>query len=107
MLAEKNTPTSHAGEHQAASALAVRSAYVSSALAGVRADQASAELPAAARLSFFINRPEVDAKSLSDLIIGNTWLRSGDVVHIAEIRQHILTDSDLDAAARVVIGGAA
>ncbi|MFC3457219.1 hypothetical protein [Massilia haematophila] len=60
---------------------------------------------------WFINRPESDATSLTDLVIAenrkNDWLRAGDVVYVAEIRRHTLTDADLDTAARAVIGGAA
>ena len=103
MLTQENAPVAQSGEDQSSGALAVRSAYVDSTPAGVQAAQAEA----APRLSYFINRPEVDAESLSDLIIKNDWLRVGDIVHVAEIRRHTLTDADLDAAARVVIGDAA
>jgi hypothetical protein len=101
MLTQENAPVAQSGD-QSSGALAVRSTYVASALAGVQAAQAGA----APRLSFFINRPEVDAGSLSALIIKNDWLRAGDIIHVAEIRRHTLTDADLDAAAHVVIGGA-
>jgi len=91
MLAEKTTPTSHAGEDQSSGAgeFAARTSHWSNVQAG---------------LSYFINRPEVDAESLSQLIVGNDWLRPGDIIHVAEIRRHILTDDDLNAAARAVIG---
>lgn len=56
---------------------------------------------------FFINRPEVDADSLTELIVGNQWLRAGDAVYVADIRRHVLTEADLDEAVRAVIGGAA
>ena len=66
---------------------------------------------AASAQHWFINRPESDATSLTELVIGenrkNDWLRAGDVVYVAEIRRHILTDADLNTAARAVIGGAA
>ena len=81
MLAEKLTPAAHAGEAQVSPT-------------------------AAPALNFFVNRPEVDADSLTELIVGNQWLRPGDAVFVAEIRRHVLTDADLDVAARAVIGGA-
>ena len=80
MLAEKLTPAAHAGEAQVS--------------------------PTAIDCHFFINRPEVDADSLTELIVGNQWLRPGDAIYVAEIRRHILTDADLDVAARAVNGGA-
>jgi hypothetical protein len=63
--------------------------------------------PPATDRHFFINRPEVDADSLTELIVGNQWLRPGDAVYVAEIRRHVLTEADLDEAVRSVIGGAA
>ena len=71
------------------------------------AGEAQVSPTAAPALNFFINRPEVDADSLTELIVGNQWLRPGDAVYVAEIRRHILTDADLDEAARAVIGGGA
>ena len=86
MLAQQITPAAQTGEEQSSPG-------------------------AAPAQHWFINRPESDATSLTDLVIGenrkNDWLRAGDVVYVAEIRRHILTDADLDTAARAVIGGAA
>lgn len=51
-------------------------------------------------------RGDDEANTLSQLVIENDWLRAGDVVYITETRRHTLTDADLNAAARTVIGGA-
>ena len=46
-----------------------------------------------------------EVETLNALVIENDWLRAGDIVYITETRRHTLTDADLDAAARAVIGG--
>lgn len=51
-------------------------------------------------------RVDQEAETLSQLVIDNDWLRAGDLVYITETRRHALTDADLDAAARSVIGEA-
>lgn len=79
MLSENLNPAAHAGEAQVSATAPDR--------------------------HFFINRPEVDADSLTELIVGNQWLRPGDAVYVAEIRRHVLTEADLDEAVRAVIGG--
>lgn len=83
MLAHENPSAAHAGE-----------------------DQSSAQ-PAVSAQVWTTNQPVPDAESLTQLVIENDWLRAGDVVYITETRRHTLTDSDLNAAARAVIGGAA
>jgi len=50
--------------------------------------------------------PEPEARSLSELANQEQWLRPGDVVYTIDVRRHTLTESDLNAAARAVIGGA-
>lgn len=50
-------------------------------------------------------RTEQEVVSLAKLVIENDWLRAGDHVYITETRRHVLTDDDLNAAARAVIGG--
>lgn len=54
------------------------------------------------------DHPEYDAKSLAELASqqANQWLRPGDVVYVSEVRRHVLTEGDLNQAARAVIGGA-
>lgn len=49
-------------------------------------------------------RAEHEAATLNELAIDNDWLRAGDIVYITETRRHTLTDADLNAAARAVIG---
>ncbi|OIJ42417.1 hypothetical protein [Massilia timonae] len=86
MLAQSNPPAVHAGE-----------------------DQSSPPgcLPVMSYGTEPRERAESEAETLSQLVIGNDWLRAGDVVYITETRRHTLTDADLNAAARAVIGGAA
>lgn len=86
MLAQSNPPAVHAGE-----------------------DQSSPPgcLPVMSYATEPRERAEQEAESLSQLVIDNEWLRAGDVVYITEARRHALTDADLNAAARAVIGGEA
>ena len=49
--------------------------------------------------------PEPEARTLPELANQEQWLRPGDVVYTVDVRRHILTESDLNAAARAVIGG--
>lgn len=81
MLAQELAPASQAGE-----------------------DRASPEA-AAPIVTYSVNLPELEADSLNDLVFDNEWLRPGDVVYVSEIRRHTLTESDLNAAARALIGG--
>lgn len=83
MLAQQIPPASHAGEGQ------------------------SSVAAAASFIAFSTMQPEPEAASLNELVIGNDWLRAGDAVYITETRRHVLTDADLNAAARAVIGGVA
>ncbi|WP_314435877.1 hypothetical protein [Massilia timonae] len=86
MLAQSNPPAVHAGEDQSSP---------------------PACLPA---ISYATEPREPgvgEAATLSQLVIENDWLRAGDIVYITETRRHTLTDADLNAAARAVIGGAA
>lgn len=82
MLAQTNLPAAHVGEDQSSPA-------------------------AVAQQYWFTNFPEYDAKSVAELVVANERdgfaMRVGDAVYVAEIRRHVLTDSDLDAAARVAI----
>lgn len=83
MITANSTPAVHAGE-----------------------EQSSAQ--AATQQYWFTNHPEYDGKSVVELVVtnerSNFAMRAGDVVYVAEIRRHVLTDLDLDAAARAVIG---
>jgi hypothetical protein len=85
MLSEKVTPAAHAGEEQSSPATA-------------------------AQQYWFTNFPEYDAKSVAELVLANERggfaMRVGDAVYAAEIRRHVLTDSDLDGAARIAIAAA-
>ncbi|MEH6434322.1 hypothetical protein [Massilia sp. DD77] len=54
-----------------------------------------------------INPPEPEANSLAELASENGWLRVGDVVYVTTSFRHTLTDADLNAAARALIGVAA
>lgn len=54
-----------------------------------------------------ITPPQHGAKSLADLAQIRQWLRPGDVVYVVETHRHVLTEDDLNAAARAVIGGVA
>jgi len=86
MLAQSNPPAVHAGEAQ-------------SSPPGCQQAMSYATEP---------REPGADeAQTLTKLVIENDWLRAGDVVYITETRRHTLTDADLDAAARTVIGGEA
>ena len=80
-MAQHNTPAVHAGEAQSSPG----------AEAAIR--QWSTE------------PPEPEAHSLSELASAHQWLRPGDVVYTVDVRRHTLTESDLNAAARAVIGG--
>ena len=86
MLAQSNPPAVHAGEGQ-------------SSPPGC--------LPVMSYGTEPRERDELEAETLNQLVIDNEWLRAGDVVYITETRRHTLTDADLNAAARAVIGGAA
>lgn len=67
-------------------------------------DQSSAARFAAVQ-GYSINQVESDAQTLVELVIDNDWLRAGDVVYVTTTSRVVLTDSDLNAAARAVIGG--
>ena len=54
---------------------------------------------------YSINPVKSDAQSVVELVIDNDWLRAGDVVYVTTTSRIVLTDSDLNAAARAVIGG--
>lgn len=62
--------------------------------------------PAAPFVAYSVTQPEPEAGSINDLVFDNDWLRPGDAIYITETRRHILTENDLNAAARAVIGGA-
>lgn len=83
MLAQSNTPAVHAGEDQSSG---TRFAPV---------------------VGYSVNPVETDAQSLTELVIDHDWLRAGDVVYVTTTSRIVLTDADLNAAARAVIGGAA
>lgn len=73
----------------------------------VHAGEDRSSPPAAAPVtSYAVLAIEPEAATLNELVIENDWLRAGDHVYIVEVRRHTLTDADLDAAARAVIGGA-
>jgi len=87
MLAQSNPPAVHAGEDRSSPAAGAPAQY------------------------WFTGHPEYEAKSVADLVRQNVQIgfamRAGDAVYVAEIRRHVLTDDDLNAAARAVIGGEA
>lgn len=87
MLAQSNPPAVHAGKDQSSQAVGAPAQY------------------------WFTTHPEYEAKSVADLVVQNERdgfvMRPGDAVYVAEIRRHVLTEDDLNAAARAVIGGAA
>lgn len=85
MLAHETPPAAHAGEDRSSAA-----AFV-------------------AVQTWSVNPPETEpeAASLNELVIEHDWLRVGDVVYVTTVQRHALTDADLNAAARSVIGGAA
>ena len=83
MLAQQTVPASQVGEDR------------------------SSPFASAPIVTYSVNQPEPDADSLNDLVFDNDWLRPGDVVYVTETRRHILTENDLNAAARALIGGAA
>jgi hypothetical protein len=114
MITAESLPVAHAGEDQASSEFAARSAHLESVLAGVQAAQAATQSSTEAQAPtqyWSIDHPEYDATSLAELITAdnykNDWLRAGDVVYIAEIRRHVLSDADLDSVARAVIASEA
>lgn len=80
-MAQHNTPAVHAGEDQASP----------------RAEEAIRQ--------WSTEPPEPEAHSLSELASAHQWLRPGDVIYAVDVRRHTLTESDLNAAARAVIGG--
>jgi hypothetical protein len=50
------------------------------------------------------DRPDLVPVSLARVATAHQWLKPGDVLYVTEVRRHVLTDADLDAAAREVIG---
>jgi len=94
MLAQSNPPAVHAGEDQSSPEFAARSAHWDAARLGV--DQYWAR-----------RRPSCGVASLAELAEHEETLRAGDIVYITQVSRHVLTDDDLNAAARAVIGGAA
>jgi hypothetical protein len=77
----------------------------------VHAGEERSALAAVPRQYWFTNHPEYDGKSVAELVVANERanfaMRAGDVVYVAEIRRHVLTDDDLNAAAHAVIRGVA
>ena len=91
MLAQSNPPAVHGGEDRSSPEFAERSAHWASAQAGL--DHWSRV------------RPVCGVPSLAELAEHEQTLRAGDIVYITQVRRHVLTDDDLNAAARAVIGG--
>jgi len=84
----------HGGEDQTSPEFAARSAHWDAARLGV--DQYWAR-----------RRPSCGVSSLAELAEHEETLRAGDIVYITQVSRHVLTDNDLNAAARAVIGGGA
>lgn len=91
MLAEKLKPASQAGEDQASPEFAARAAYLADAQANLD--------------SYWSKYHPGGASSLGALAKQEQMLRPGDVVYVSEVHRHILTEDDLNEAARSVAGG--
>jgi hypothetical protein len=103
MLTHENAAGAHAGEDQASSEFAARSAHLAAAVAGVAAARVEST---ATTECWSVGFPHHAAKSLAELAKVRQWLQPGDVVYVADVRRHILTEDYLNAAARAAGGGA-
>lgn len=92
MLAEETMPAAHAGEDQSSAAVDACAAHWDGVRAGLQQFWSK-------------HHPECGESSLAALASKEQWLNAGDVVYVSEVRRHILTDADLNAAARAT-GGA-
>jgi hypothetical protein len=95
MLAEKITPTSHAGEEQSSSTaggFAARSAHWGYVRTGLGTDAAAATASAAPVQCWSTVNEGFEAETLSNLIIANDWLRAGDIVYVGEKKAIKLSD---------------
>jgi len=93
MITPSNTPTAHAGEGQSSPGLAAHTTGSASSQPGP--DQYWAR-----------RRPSCGVTSLAELAKKEQTLRAGDIVYITRVCRHVLTEGELNAAARAVIGGA-
>jgi len=109
MLTQKNAPASQAGEDQASGDFAARLKHHKNTWAGIQAARldagAGAEVVIAQAWS--VKPPAVDNSSLTAAILEQKHkMLAGDVLYVTEVRRHVVTDADLNAAAHAVIGGA-
>ena len=108
MLAEKTMPASHAGEDQASAEFAARTAHHQNTMAGIAAARLVAAVDPVIAQAWSVKLPVIDNAPLTPVILAQKHqMLAGDIVYVTEVRRHVVTDADLNAAARVEIGGAA
>jgi len=108
MLAEKSTLASHAGEDQALPEFATRLAHHEKTMEGIRAARLEAVTDSVIAQAWSTKLPVIDNAPLTAVILRQSRKPAvGDVVYVTEVRRHVVTNADLNAAARAVIGGVA
>jgi hypothetical protein len=106
MLSQEIAMPAHAGEEQSSGAFAARLAHHNKTLAGIAAARREARPDTVIARAWSVKLPVIDNVTLTAVILQQKDKpRRGDVVYVTEVRHHVLSDTDLDAAARAVIGG--
>jgi hypothetical protein len=108
MLSQEIAMPAHAGEDQSSGAFAARPAHHNNTLAGIAAARRQARRDTAIAQAWSFKLPAIDNVTLTAAILQQPrTVRAGDVVYVTEVRHHVVSDDDLDAAARAVIGSEA
>lgn len=108
MLSEKFTPASHAVEDQSSLGFAARLAHHVKTMQGIQAARLEAVTDSVITQAWSTKLPIIDNAPLTAVILRQSHKPAvGDVVYVTEVRRHVVTNADLNAAARAVIGGAA
>lgn len=109
MLTQENAPVSHAGEDRSSVApeFAGRLAHHQRTMAGINAARLDADHDPVIAQAWSVKLPVIDNAPLTPLILQQKHkVLAGDVVYVTEVRRHVITDGDLNVAARVEIGAA-
>lgn len=108
MITEKVNPASHAGEDQVSDGFAARLAHHAKTMQGIQAARLEAVTDSVISQAWSTRLPAIDNAPLTAVILRQSHKPAvGDVVYVTEVRRHVVTNADLHAAARAVIGGAA
>ena len=108
MLAEKSTPAAHAGEDQSSPEFAARLAHHCKTMQGIQAARLEVVTDSVIAQAWSTKLPAIDNAPLTAVILRQAHKPAvGDVVYVTEVRRHVVTNDDLNAAAHAVIGGAA